>query len=458
MSIPVGTHMLHAVGIAWAMKQAGENVAVLTFFGEGATSEGDFSEAMNMAGVFQVPVVFFCQNNQYAISLPFTKQTASPTVAQKALAYGMFGVQVDGNDVFAVYRVTAEALDRARTAHEPTLIEAHTYRVMDHTTSDDARRYREESEVEPWRKRDPIERLARYMRAQGLLDDAAAAEALADADRQVAEAVAAFEAIPPPGPEELFAHVYADLTPPLAEQKAELLARLAEEAMSMARLNMVEAIDQALSQEMELDATVVVLGEDVGRDGGVFRVTDGLVERFGEKRVIDTPLAESGIVGMAIGMAIAGYRPVAEIQFSGFAYPAYDQLVCHAARMRNRSRGQFTVPLVVRMPYGGGIRALEHHSESMEAVFAHVPGLKVVIPADPYEAKGLLASAVRDPDPVVFIEPARVYRAIKTEVPEEPYTLPLGKARLVREGGDVTVLAWGAHVRTVKEAAAAPGG
>ena len=227
VSIPVGTHMLHAVGIAWALKQAGEEAAVLTFFGEGATSEGDFSEAMNMAGVFQVPVVFFCQNNQYAISVPFTKQTASPTVAQKALAYGMFGVQVDGNDVFAVYRVTAEALERARTAHEPTLIEAHTYRVMDHTTSDDARRYREENEVEEWRSRDPIERLARYMRAQGLLDDGAAAEALAEADQKVAEAVAAFEAIPPPGPEEIFAHVYADLTPPLAEQQAELRARLA---------------------------------------------------------------------------------------------------------------------------------------------------------------------------------------------------------------------------------------
>jgi pyruvate dehydrogenase E1 component beta subunit len=221
----------------------------------------------------------------------------------------------------------------------------------------------------------------------------------------------------------------------------------------MARLNMVEAIDQALLQEMQLDEKVIVLGEDVGRDGGVFRVTEGLVQRFGEERVIDTPLAESGIVGMAIGMAIAGYRPVAEIQFSGFAYPAYDQLVCHASRMRTRSRGEFTVPLVVRMPYGGGIRALEHHSESMEAIFAHVPGLKVVIPADPYEAKGLLAAAVRDPDPVVFMEPARVYRAIKTEVPEEPYTLPLGKARVVREGRDVTAVAWGAHVRTLKEAA-----
>ncbi|MHB8869746.1 MAG: alpha-ketoacid dehydrogenase subunit beta [Thermoleophilia bacterium] len=221
----------------------------------------------------------------------------------------------------------------------------------------------------------------------------------------------------------------------------------------MARLNVVEAIDQALAQEMERDETVIVLGEDVGKDGGVFRATDGLVERFGEDRVIDTPLAESGIVGFAIGMAIGGFRPVAEIQFSGFVYPAYDQIISHAARMRTRSRGQRTVPLVVRMPYGGGIRALEHHSESMEAAFAHIPGLKVVIPSDPYEAKGLITAAIRDPDPVVFFEPARVYRAIKMEVPEEQYAIPLGEARVVREGADVTLIAWGAHVRTIKEAA-----
>lgn len=227
IAIPVGTHMLHAVGIAWAMKQSGEKVAVLTCFGEGATSEGDFNEAMNMASVFEVPVVFFCQNNQYAISVPYTKQTASPTVAQKALAYGMFGVQVDGNDVFAVYRVTNEALERARTSSEPTLIEAHTYRVMDHTTSDDARRYREDQEVESWRERDPIERLARYMRFNGLLDDAKAATVLAETDEKVAAAVAAFEAIPPPEPEEIFKHVFAETTPQLAEQQAELLARLA---------------------------------------------------------------------------------------------------------------------------------------------------------------------------------------------------------------------------------------
>jgi pyruvate dehydrogenase E1 component beta subunit len=221
----------------------------------------------------------------------------------------------------------------------------------------------------------------------------------------------------------------------------------------MARLNMVEAVNQALAQEMERDAKVVVMGEDVGRDGGVFRVTDGLIDRFGEDRVLDTPLCESGIVGMAIGMAIAGYRPVVEIQFSGFAYPAYDQLVCHASRMRNRSRGRYTVPLVVRMPFGGGIRALEHHSESMEAIFVHVPGLKVIIPSNPYEAKGLLAAAIRDPDPVVFMEPKRVYRAVRMEVPEESYVVPLGECRVAREGADVTLISWGAHVRTAGEAA-----
>jgi pyruvate dehydrogenase E1 component beta subunit len=221
----------------------------------------------------------------------------------------------------------------------------------------------------------------------------------------------------------------------------------------MARLNMVEAVNQALAQEMEEDPKVVVMGEDVGRNGGVFRVTEGLLDLFGKERVLDTPLCESGIVGMAIGMAIAGYHPVVEIQFSGFAYPAYDQLVCHASRMRNRSRGRYTVPLVVRMPYGGGIKALEHHSESMEAIYVHVPGLKVVIPSNPYDAKGLLVSAIRDPDPVIFMEPKRVYRAIKMEVPDKPYAVPLGECRVVREGADVTIIAWGAHVRTASEAA-----
>jgi pyruvate dehydrogenase E1 component beta subunit len=211
----------------------------------------------------------------------------------------------------------------------------------------------------------------------------------------------------------------------------------------MALLNMVQAINMALSQEMAQDDRVVILGEDIGRDGGVFRVTEGLLERFGLERVIDTPLSESGIVGAAIGMAAYGLRPVAEIQFMGFMYAALDQLYSHAGRLRTRSRGRFTCPLVVRTPYGGGIKAPELHEESSEALFCHMPGIKVVAPSGPYTAKGLLLSALRDPDPVLFLEPTRLYRLIREEVPEEEYSIPLCQAQVVREGSDVTVIAWG---------------
>jgi len=215
----------------------------------------------------------------------------------------------------------------------------------------------------------------------------------------------------------------------------------------MAKLNMVEAINLALREEMERNSRVVILGEDVGKEGGVFRVTDGLQAKFGVDRVIDTPLAEAGIVGVALGMAVNGLIPIAEIQFEGFLYPCLDQINNHIARIRNRSRGRFACPLVIRTPYGGGIHAPEHHSDSPEAILAHMPGIKVVIPSTPYEAKGLLLSCIRDPDPVIFMEPKRIYRAIREEVPEEDYTLPLGKARMVQEGKDVTVIAWGAMVR-----------
>lgn len=221
----------------------------------------------------------------------------------------------------------------------------------------------------------------------------------------------------------------------------------------MANLNMVQAINLALRQEMERDGRIVVLGEDVGRDGGVFRVTEGLQEQFGAERVIDTPLSESALVGAAIGMAAYGLRPVAEIQFMGFIYAAFDQLFTHAVRLRSRSRGRFTCPLLVRTPYGGGIKAPELHEESSEAFFCHMPGLKVVVPSGPYTAKGLLLAALRDPDPVLFLEPTRLYRLIREDVPEDEYTIPLGRARLVREGKDVTVIAWGSMLERALKAA-----
>jgi pyruvate dehydrogenase E1 component beta subunit len=221
----------------------------------------------------------------------------------------------------------------------------------------------------------------------------------------------------------------------------------------MAKMTMVQAINLALKQEMEKDDRVIVLGEDVGRDGGVFRVTDRLIDEFGEERSLDTPLAEAAIVGMSIGMAVYGLRPVCEIQFSGFSYLAFHQIECHAARLRMRSQGMCQVPLVIRAPYGGGIRALEHHSESREAYYAHTPGLKMVIPSGPRNARALLVSAIRDPDPVIFYEPKFVYRAFREEVPEEEETMPLGKPQQVREGKDLTLISYGAMMRTTLEAA-----
>ena len=220
----------------------------------------------------------------------------------------------------------------------------------------------------------------------------------------------------------------------------------------MPKLTMVQAINLGLDQEMARDDAVIVLGEDVGQDGGVFRVTDGLLAKYGEARVIDTPLAESGIIGTSIGMALAGLRPVAEMQFCGFSYLMLPQLEGHASRFRSRSHGQFTCPLVVRIPYGGGVRALEHHSEAREVLYAHMPGVKMVAPSGPRNARALIVAAIRDPDPVVYYEPKRSYRAFREEVPEESEVLPIGAAQVAHEGTDLTVITWGAMMRPTLQA------
>ncbi len=221
----------------------------------------------------------------------------------------------------------------------------------------------------------------------------------------------------------------------------------------MTVLTLAQAINRTLDHALETRSDVVVMGEDVGRTGGVFRITDGLAAKYGPERVIDTPVAESGIVGAAFGMAVAGMRPVVELQFMGFSYPAFDQIVNHVSRIRNRSRHRFTAPMVIRIPYGGGIGAAEHHSESMEAIYAHTPGLKVVVPSNPLDAASLLWAALEDPDPVVFLEPIRLYRAVKEEVPEDPPEVTLGTAVVETEGSDVTLVSYGAMMRETRQAA-----
>ncbi len=221
----------------------------------------------------------------------------------------------------------------------------------------------------------------------------------------------------------------------------------------MAEVNLAQAVNGALDAALEADERVILLGEDIGRTGGVFRITDGLRDRYGEDRVFDTPVAESGIVGAAFGMAVAGMRPVAEIQFLGFSYPAYDQIINHVARIRNRSNHRFTAPMVIRIPYGGGIGAAEHHSESTEAIYAHIPGIKVVVPSTPRDARGLLLAAIEDPDPVVYLEPIRLYRSVKEDIPDVYYKVEIGPVRVERAGEDITLISWGAMMKETRAAA-----
>ncbi len=470
-AVPIASQLPHAVGYSYVTKLRGDDSVAVAYFGDGATSEVDFHSGLNFAGVWRTPTVFICANNLYAISVPYEKQTASATIAQKAVAYGFPGVRVDGMDVLAMYQVTREALDRARRGEGPTLIEAMTYRYGAHATADDARRYRSADEEQTWRKRDPIERLRHFLEKEGRWDEQAGEKVAREVAELVEAAITDIEARPLPPRADAIRHAYHRILPSLIEQ-----LNRAEEASSEPRsefrpdeiwrveaaiepngpteaMTMADAINAALRQAMESDPETIVLGEDVGISGGVFRITEGLQQAFGEDRVIDTPLNESGIVGTAIGMSMAGARPVAEIQFDGFVYPAFDQIVSHLGRFRFRTRGHLPVPVVVRFPNGAGIGAHEHHCDSPEAYFVHAPGLVVVCPSTPYDAKGLLAAALASPDPVIFLEPKVLYRATRDQVPTEHYEIPLGSARVRQEGDELTLVTYGGMVPPALRAA-----
>jgi 2-oxoisovalerate dehydrogenase E1 component len=421
--------------------------------------------------VWKTPTVFICANNLYAISVPYAKQTAAETIAQKAQAYGFEGLRVDGMDPIAVYLATRLAVARARDGRGPTLIEAMTYRYGPHATADDPRLYRAKSEEDRWRKRDPIERLRRFLADRGEWDVVVEEKVARETSDRVAAAITEIEAQPVPGRDDAIRHGFHRIPAHVVDQLHSMQTSHGEEPTSFEsdeiwtvgqdaipdgpteQMTMAEAINAALGQAMERDSSVIVLGEDVGLAGGVFRITEGLQTAYGEERVIDTPLNESGIVGAAIGMALAGARPVAEIQFDGFVYPAFDQIVSHLGRFRFRTRGTSSVPVVVRFPSGAGIGAHEHHCDSPEAYFVHAPGLVVVCPSTPIEAKGLLASAMTGEDPVIFLEPKVLYRAGREDVPVEHYTLPIGRARVRREGTDLTLVTYGGMVPVALEAA-----
>jgi len=471
VSVPIATQLPHAVGYSYMTKLRGDRTVTAVYFGDGATSEGDFHSGMNFAGVWKTPTVFICANNLYAISVPYEKQTAAETIAQKAAGYGFEGIRVDGMDPIAMYLATTLAVSRAREGGGPTLIEAMTYRYGPHATADDARLYREKAEEDKWHKRDPIERMRRFLEDRGEWDEAVGEKVAMETSDLVTAAIAEIEAQPLPGRDDAVRHGFHRIPGHVVDQLHAMQTSHGEEPTPFdsdelwvvghdsipggptRAMNMAEGINAALDEAMARDPDVIVLGEDVGLTGGVFRVTEGLQGSYGEERVIDTPLNESGIVGTAVGMALAGARPIAEIQFDGFVYPAFDQIVSHLGRYRFRSRGNSEVPVVVRFPNGAGIGAHEHHCDSPEAYFVHAPGLVVVCPSTAIEAKGLLAAALTGHDPVIYLEPKVLYRAGREEVPLDHFTLPIGRARVRRVGTDLTLVTYGGMVPVALAAA-----
>ena len=471
VTVPIASQLPHAVGYSYMTKLRGEDTVTVTYFGDGATSEVDFHSGMNFAGVWKTPTVFICANNLYAISVPYEKQTASETIAQKAEAYGFEGILVDGMDPIAMYLATQEAVQRARGGGGPTLIEALTYRYGPHATADDPTLYRSDEEVEAWRGKDAIERLRLYLENRGEWDERVGEKVAMEITDSVDAAVASLEAEAMPGRDDAVRHGFARIPGHVVEQLHAMQRSHGEPETEFSEdeiwqighdstpdgptksMTMAEAINAALDEAMAANDEVIVLGEDVGRAGGVFRVTERLQGEYGEDRVIDTPLNESGIVGSAIGMALAGARPVAEIQFDGFVYPAFDQIVSHLGRFRFRTRGLSSVPVIVRFPNGAGIGAHEHHCDSPEAYFVHAPGLVVICPSTAFDAKGLMASAFAGDDPVIFLEPKILYRAGRNDVPTDHYTLPIGRARIRRDGSDLTLVTYGGMVPVVLKAA-----
>ncbi|NND01953.1 MAG: tungsten formylmethanofuran dehydrogenase [Acidimicrobiia bacterium] len=442
----IATQFPHACGIAYRLKVSGSDGVVAVMSGEGATSEGDWHEAMNFAGIHDLPVIFLIQNNLYAISVPYEQEVAG-SVAERAAGYGITGVEVDGNDALAVYGVMNAAVGRARNGEGPTLIEAKTYRYHAHTSDDDDKLYRSAEEVELWRRRDPIEIMRQYLIEARLLTEELEDEITEEVDSAVASAVQAAEAAPEPA--DALSAVYANpVVPGAAVTEVETVPPGPD-------VNMITAVNRSLHDAMERSADVRVFGEDVADPkGGVFKATQGLTDEYGVDRAFNAPLAESLIVGAAIGMAAAGGRPIAEIQFADFIHPAFDQIVSEAARIHYRSNGRWSCPLVIRVPYGGGVHGALYHSQSIEAFYAHVPGLKVVVPSTPADVIGLMRTAVADPDPVMFLEPKKLYRLATGPLPDDPsWTIPLGKAALRRTGDDITIIAYGAMSYRALEAA-----
>jgi 2-oxoisovalerate dehydrogenase E1 component len=437
----VGPCILQAAGAGYSFKLMKSDRVAVAFFGDGAVNNGAFHEGLNLAGIWKLPVLFVCENNEYATEVPFRYAAGNPSVAGRAACYGMPGVELDGNDVLAIYAAAEEAVQKARHGGGPTLLECRTYRTRPHAEGLGDFSYRSREEVEVWKARCPIARLRAHLLSASLASERELADLEAQVGAEIEIAHRAAENAPWPDPASAATHIYAEPTrhvsaPPPRDDKREI--------------TFMQATLEALAFEMAHNPRIFVLGEGIGKRGGNFKTTAGLYDLYGPERLCDTPICERGFVGLGCGAAMTGTRPVIDFMFADFVLDGIGEIVNQIAKIQYMSDGRISMPILLRGCIGIGHSAATHHSGNYYSLFAQFPGLRVVVPSTPYDAKGLLHHALRCNDPVIFLE-HRELLALKGSVPDVDYELPFGRAAVVREGKDVTVVALALMVqRTLK--------
>jgi 2-oxoisovalerate dehydrogenase E1 component len=449
-SSPTGTQYLQAVGVALAAKKDGTDEVVYVSSGEGATSEGEFFEAINWAAREALPVIFFIQDNRLAISVPVEIQTAGGSVYDVVSGFkGLERFDVDGSNFLEVFTAMQKAVERARKGKGPSLVHANVVRLLPHSSSDDQLKYRAKEDVEKDKAKDPLPKMTHFLIEEGYITDKEASEMQAEVKEAVDTAAVWAESRPLPDAATADLHVYglAHANPPTDFVEPEHKGQ---------KVVLVDAINHALKEEMERNPKMVVFGEDVADGkGGVFTATKGISTKFGKARAFNSPLAEASIMGVATGLALKGWMPVPEIQFGDYIWPAFMQLRDEIAMFRYRSNNTWSCPMVIRVPVGGYIHGGHYHSQCIESIMAHVPGIRLVFPSNAADAKGLLKAAIRGDDPVIFMEHKGLYRQgyASSPEPDADFVLPLGIASIKRAGTDVTVITYGALVQKSLEAA-----
>ncbi len=438
----LGAMLPVANGVGLAHQLKGEKRVAVAFTGDGATSEGDFHEALNLAAVWKLPVIFMIENNGYGLSTPVDEQYACKRLADRGLGYGIEGLQIDGNDVLKVRKTVRYAAKKARNGDGPTLIEALTFRMRGHEEASGIK-YVPKALFEEWAERDPIQQFEGFLETEKFLDVGQRETIETEITERIKEAVDDALSAPLPS-SELLAEV-ADVFYP-----AETTVHPAQGAQSEKRY--VDAIKDALEQEMENDERVVIMGQDIAEYGGVFKITEGFLDKFGTERVRNTPIIESGAIGAAMGLALEGFKPIVELQFADFVSCGFNQIVNNLAKTHYRWNTPLNVTL--RLPSGGGVGAGPFHSQNPEAWFFHVPGLKLLAPATPYDAKGSIKAALDDPNPVLIFEHKGLYRSLREMIPDAPYAIEIGKAAIKREGRDLSIISYGQGVHWALELAA----